>query len=469
LLLDGNNDSAALPLLEVTGGQGSTTQGIEITGQSYSTAGTAPSFSWVTEGLGGLSLVQMGEYNITSGGQPSPFFSMCANQNGTSGQGPACWSWQVQGGNTGVTNPPDILQLFRETSTNTTSNITVLFPAAINLATAPLLNSSGMTVSAGQITVGPQPYTGASANVLATFTGASTSYSPGAAAGPVVIQPGQLTNSAPDSTSTEGALQVMQSYLGTNNIGLLACQDTTAPQGVVVCGSAGTTAAQIIGVYDSNPAQAGASITPIRYGRASIKNSGSTAQWVAGHYVCRDTTNNGYVVDNGTTPCNRGTYVGMSVGDTTTSNSHTVDLVQEPIVQGGAVMTFFCGGAITPGATQYMFPSALFTSCAQASSAAGIQPISFSGTLKNLEVLYATGTGGTGTSHTDTFTVAKCPTLAGCTNTSITCNIVGTSSPATCSDPTHTASVSEGDGIQITDVAGSSSGAANPRIMIELQ
>jgi hypothetical protein len=313
-LQDSTGDSGVVPLLEVSGGaptsggQAASTLGVEITSQSNSLTNTPPTLSgWMIPGFGGLSLVQLGGYSTTTGGQSSPFFSMCANQNGGSGQGPACWSWQVQGGNAGVSNPPDILQLFRETSTNTTSNITVLFPAAINLATAPLLNSSGMTISAGQITVGPQPYTGASANVLATFTGASTSYSPGAAAGAVVIQPGQLTNAAPDSTSTEGALQVMQSYLGTNSIGLLACQDTTLEQGVIVCGTNPTTATQIIGVFDSNPAQAGATVTPIRYGRASIKNSGSTAQWVAGHYVCRDTTNNGYVIDNGTTPCNRGT------------------------------------------------------------------------------------------------------------------------------------------------------------------
>jgi hypothetical protein len=116
-----------------------------------------------------------------------------------------------------------------------------------------------------------------------------------------------------------------------------------------------------------------------------------------------------------------------------------------------------------------MFPGALQTACNLATGTTGIVPVSFAGTLKNMEVFYATPTGGTGMTHTDTFTVWKCAALAGCTAMGITCQISGTTSPATCSDLTHTVSLSQGDGIQIVDVTGSMSGAANPRISIEFQ
>jgi len=287
-----------------------------------------------------------------------------------------------------------------------------------------------------------------------------------------MIQPGQLLAASPAASASEGALQVMQSYRGTNSSGsnyfLLACPDITTAQGVVVCGTANA-GGQVVGVYTDNPQQAGATITPIRYGRAQIKNFGSTATWTSGDYVCKDGTNNGYVVDNGTVPCSTGQAVGVAAGDLSATNTHWVDLTTAPVVQGGAVMTFFCAGAVTPGGTQYMFPGALLTTCIQATNSSGIQPVSFSGTLKNLEVFYATSPGGTGITHTDTFTVVKCAALAGCTATNISCQIVGSSSPSTCSDLSHTVSVSQGDGIQIIDVAGSSSTAANPRIMLELQ
>ncbi|MGA7217621.1 MAG: hypothetical protein WBX38_04875 [Candidatus Sulfotelmatobacter sp.] len=478
-IIDFSGDSNVQPLVLVTGGQGASTLGIQVTSQSNGTASTAPTFSWVSPGYGGLSLVQTGGSTSTSGGQPSPVFTMCANQYGTQqipitgGQGPACWYWQVQGGGAG-NNPPDTLQLFRNNFANSTNNITVLFPASINLATAAF---TGATPSAGQITVGPAPYGGTNANVTATFTGASTSSASAAQAGPVLIQPGQLTNSTPSSSSVEGALWLMQSYIGnlgtgSGNVGLLACSDTITAQGVVVCGTS-TAATQIVGVYDSNAQQAGATITPIRYGRAPIKNFGSAVPpWTNGDYVCRDTTNSGYVVDNGTTPCNRGTYVGVSAGDPTglgNTSSHAVDLVQEPIVQGGALMTFFCAGSVVPSGTLYMFPGALLTTCAQATSSSGIQPVSFTGTVRNLEVFYATSPGGSGVAHTDTFTVWKCPALAGCAATSISCQIIGSGLPSTCSDLSHAVSISQGDGIQIVDATGSSSGAANPRITIELQ
>ena len=293
-LLDTASDTGVEPLILVNGGQNSNTLGIEITSQT-NVAATVIAPPWSTmmpAGYGGLALVQTGAATSTAA-YSSPSLAMCANQYGGAGAtGPACWWWQVQGGNPGVTNPPDILQLFRLPYNNTTSNTTVLFPPSINLATGPYPNSVSPT-SAGQITVGPQPFTGSNANVPATFTGASTSYgSAGASAGPVMIQPGQLTAATPDPTSAEGQLWLMQSYLGTNNIGLLACIDKTTAQQVVVCGTANATA-QIVGVYDSNPQQSGATVTPIRYGRAVVKNFGSAATWGSGHYVCSDSTNNG--------------------------------------------------------------------------------------------------------------------------------------------------------------------------------
>ncbi|HEY3972141.1 MAG TPA: hypothetical protein VGM18_04005 [Candidatus Sulfotelmatobacter sp.] len=286
-LVDSGSNTGLFPILEVSGGVTSQTFGIEVTSQATTATGTAPTLSTIMgTGFGGLSLVQMGSAATNGPGVPSPAFAMCANQYGTGGsggQGPDCWYWQVQGGGASNPNPPDTLQLTRLPTTNTTANLTVLFPASINLATAAF---TGIPASAGQITVGPMPYGGTNANVPATFTGASTSSTAsGAAAGPAIIQPGQLTAATPNSTSTEGALELMQTYLGTNNSGsnynLLACPDNTTAQGVVVCGTS-TATAQVVGVYNNNPQQAGATITPIRYGRAQIKISGPRLHGKAG-------------------------------------------------------------------------------------------------------------------------------------------------------------------------------------------
>jgi hypothetical protein len=97
-----------------------------------------------------------------------------------------------------------------------------------------------------------------------------------------------------------------------------------------------------------------------------------------------------------------------------------------------------------------------------------MQPVSFSGTIRNLEVFYVTAPGAT---HTDTFTVYKCPALASCaaTTRAITCQISGATTPSHCSDTSDAASVSQGDGIQIVDAAGGSSTAANPRVTVQIQ
>jgi hypothetical protein len=287
-----------------------------------------------------------------------------------------------------------------------------------------------------------------------------------------------LTSGTPDNKSAEGALQIMQSYLGTlgtssANVGLLACSDTSTPQGVVVCGTS-TSAGQVVGVYDNNPSQLSTSpsVIPIRYGRPLVKNFGTPALWVSGDYVCRDTTNNGYAIDNSTIPCNRGTSVGVAAGDPTglaASNSHAVDLVQEPIVQGGALVTFSCTGAVGGTSTMYLFPGSTNTACGAATANSVVQPVSFSGTVKNLEVFYGTAP-GTGVS--DKFTVLKCAGMVTpCVATSITCTVSGSGTPATCNDVTDAVSISIGDGIQIQDKAGTggSSTAQQARASIEIQ
>lgn len=472
-LQDSTGDSGVVPILEITGGQTASTLGVEVTSQANSTTGNAPPLSTIMPaGYGGLSLVQ-NSTATSSTGVSSPVFAMCGSQYGDkvmpANPGPACWSWQILGGS--GNDPADTLQLQVSNSQNNTNIFTVLFPASVNLATAPY---TGTSPSAGQITVGPAPYSGTNANVPATFTGASTSSTSSAQAGPAIIQPGELTANNPASTSTEGQLELMQSYRGTNNSGtnyyLLACSDTSTPQGVVVCGTS-TSAAQVVGVYNSNPQQAGATITPIRYGRALIANFGAAATWTSGDYVCRDTTNNGYVVDNGTTPCLTGQAVGTAAGDTNGStNDHGVDLAIPPNTQAGAVMTFFCDGAVGTG-SDYMFPSASGTTCSETGMTNNyyVQPVSFSGTLRNLEVFYGKGP-GSGVS--DVFTVWLCSgTGTSRSATTLSCSASGGSSttPAACHDTTDSATVSLGQGIQIVDAPGSGSMAQNARITVQIQ
>lgn len=467
-ILDFSGDSTAQPLVLVTGAQPSSTLGIEVTSQSVTPAGTAPSLSGIMgSGFGGLSLVQLGGAT-SSTGQGSPFFSICGQQYGTAGvggQGPDCWSWQVLGG--AGSDPTDVLQLIRTTTTNKTFNVTVLFPPSINLATAS--NPSPIN-SAGQMTVGPAPYSGPNANVPSTFTGAGTSDTTSAAvAGPITVEPGQLLATSPDAAALEGALQILQSYRGSNgtmcaNCGRLACPSGTA-QSVVLCTTTGQ-AENWVGVYNSIVGQVGGTITPLRYGRVAVKSSSAVTPWTNGDFVCKDDTTASYSEDNSNTPCPIGESIGIAVGDPTGTNlsMHLVDLVPEASVGGGALLTFFCVGTVSAGATTYMFPSAIGTNCQQ--TVGEMQPVSFAGTIKNLEVVYGTAPGAT---HTDTFTILKCPALTGCATTGITCQVSGAGTPSTCSDTSHTASVAQGDGVQIQDAAGTGSGAKDARVTIQIQ
>lgn len=101
-LQDSSGNTGLFPILEVSGGSASQTLGIEVTSQSVSTVGTAPTLSSIMgTGFGGLSLVQMGAAGTNGPGRASPAFAMCANQYGSAGaggQGPDCWYWQVAGG-----------------------------------------------------------------------------------------------------------------------------------------------------------------------------------------------------------------------------------------------------------------------------------------------------------------------------------------------------------------------------------
>lgn len=469
LLQDFSGDTGVVPLFELVGGLSAKTVGIEVTSQSGSTASVPPNLGTIMgTGFGGLSLVQTNGAAMGAGAS-SPFLSMCAQQfDSTNGTGAACWSWQVQG--MSGSDPPDVLKLTRNNATNPTQDITVLFPAMINLATAP--TGAGI---AGQITVGPAPISGPNANVPSTFTGAGTSDTTSSAtAGPVTVEPGQLLGNGPASGAVEGALQILQSYLGSNgtmnaNVGRLACPDATIPtpipQTVKPCATTGQ-AENWVGVYNLIPGQAsmigGSSITPLRYGRVPVQ-SASPATWLGGDFICKDDANASYVLDNGGTPCNAGESIGVSVGDPSSGTLHVVDLIPEASVQGGAVMTFFCTGGVASHMTVFMWPGSGNTNCAQTASTIE-QPVSFSGTIRNLAVFYGTAPGG---ALTDNITVVKCHPVGTCTPTAVTCPITGSSQ--TCVDNTHSVAVLQGDGIQVQDATATLSGGKDVRISIQIQ
>lgn len=144
-------------------------------------------------------------------------------------------------------------------------------------------------------------------------------------------------------------------------------------------------------------------------------------------------------------------------GNVTTVNCGTVN---------NTLLTFWCTGPVATSATLYMFPGATSTACNSATGSGAMVPASFGGTIRNLGVVYVTPPGA---SQTDTFTVLKCPALASCASTGITCTISGTTTPSTCTDNTDTTAISAGDGIQIEDVTSSGSAGANPRISIQIQ
>lgn len=486
------------PLLLVQAAATASSLGVEITSQSTTSASTnlPPLSTIMPSGYGGLSLVQLGQ--ATSGAvQGSPVLAMCGQQyTGTGSSGYACWNWQVLG-STG-TNQQDVLQLSR-TTTNSTGNLTVLFPAAINLATAP--TSTG---GAGQITVGPQPIPGGGANVLSTFTGADTnSNGTAAVAGTTQIWPGFLQSPSSNTGAQEGAIEIGQGYKpGAITANDLACIVTTNT--AQYAGNCTSTSQSLVGVFISVAASGSSGVALRPPSRATVASASSTT-YTAGTPVCRDPSNPSEAIDTGV-PCQLGQQVGTAVGDPSAGTTHLVDLdfSSQQVGSSGnattyataasslgsasagsvacadgsgnvttsgcgtinnAVLMFWCSGAVTTGTTIYLFPGALLTSCA-ATIATQMIPVSFSGTIKNLEVFYGTAPGA---SQTDTFKVVKCPGLMSCAATAVTCTISGTGTPSTCSDTSHSVAVSQGDGIQIEDVTAGSSGAKDARATIQIQ
>lgn len=155
--MDFSSDTSIQPLLMVVGGDGSSTQGIEVTSQTTGTGGTLPSAGLQPSGQGGITLLQTGAATSgSSGGQNSPMLSLCAQQWTTGpGSNPQCWNFQVLGGGNsdGSPNPQDIIQLTR-TTTNATNNTTFLVPSALNIASGSI--TSG-TNHSGQMTIGAFP------------------------------------------------------------------------------------------------------------------------------------------------------------------------------------------------------------------------------------------------------------------------------------------------------------------------
>lgn len=471
---------------------------LEIVNQAGMSGGASPP-SLFGGGYGGIDLIQ-NSAATSSANYASPSLQFAAQVwNGSSTQADT-WYLQNTPASTG-TNPEIMLRISHTGSDYT--NPTIQVPSAVNIA------AGTDTDLNPQLTVGATPslFRADLSGVPVTFVGPSTYKTPSSGdvkAGMTQIWPGfVLSSQATGVDYYEGALQIgiaLYPNSSDSTTDYLACY--TGTQTADVCTS---TSQPLLGVFFYTPGSKNSLVALAPPSRALI-NSFSSSQYSAGESVCRDPNHVDEIVAR-TSPCQIGQAVGVAVGDYAAGTTHLVDLDFSP--QGtktssgtestyataapdiatslaaantrtdgsgnltttgcGAInntlLTFFCTSTVTAGATLYMFPGAVVTGCTTASSAA-IVPVSFSGTVRNLEVFYATPPG---TGQTDTFTLLKCPGLASCTATTLTCSISGTTAPSTCSDLTHIASVSQGDGIQITDATGSGSAAANARISIQIQ
>lgn len=143
----------------------------------------------------------------------------------------ACWDWQVLGGGT-ATNPSDLLTLTRVTQ-NTTHDITLQVPDALNFATGSI-DSMGVH-HGGQLTIGalPSADTNLSLKYVTIVGGYTTSTDQSAAANPLQLFPGwlQTPTSMMPLNLQEGALQIGMTVLvtgspSTNNL----LPVTTAPR-----------------------------------------------------------------------------------------------------------------------------------------------------------------------------------------------------------------------------------------------
>jgi hypothetical protein len=334
---------------------------LQIINQSNSTGGaTLP--TPFGSGMGGIDILQNAK--AVSSNYPSPYFQMCAQQllgMGTPVSAPGCWQLRVDAGS--GANPQDVIEWTRLATTNQTHNITMLWPAQINIA------------SRGQITVGPEPLlTGASANTPSTFTGQTNlSTAAGLGAGFITIEPGQLQAGTGADGSIEGSLQILQGYIVSNvsvTDGRLACPTgaTGASQVVQPCTNTGA-AENWVGVFNSSipgqlalqpPPNTGVTLTPVRYGRVPILSAGTTGvTFHNGDFVCKDDANASYVV-NSANACPVGESIGIAVGDTASpaTTSHLVDLVP----QASALLQSYWTNGPTAGSvtiatsgTQYIY------------------------------------------------------------------------------------------------------------------
>lgn len=344
-VIDSSGDGTAQPLALVTGGAGSSTQGIQVTSKTSGTGGSLPSTSLQPTGQGGITLLQTGAAaSGSTGGQNSPMLSLCAQQWTTnpppgsgSGSNPQCWNLQVLGGgnSNGNANPQDIIQLTR-TTVNTTNNTTFLVPTALNFASGSI-DTSG-TNHGGQMTIGALPSGDADlSSAYITLVGGFTSNTgSNAKANPLQLFPGWLSSPNAASSAYEGALQIGMIVKGagsTSNYGQLACY--TSAETATTCGSV---TAPLLGVYSPLGCQppfttcsTGSSAAVVAPpGRASVASK-SGDYWPAGTEVCRDPANPSYGI-KAASACPLGQALGAASGDDTTlacypsCTTHSVDL-----------------------------------------------------------------------------------------------------------------------------------------------
>ncbi|HEV2382745.1 MAG TPA: hypothetical protein VG206_23510 [Terriglobia bacterium] len=486
---------------------------LEIVNQATSSGGAVlPSSPIVPAGFGGIDLVQnTAAASLTS--EWSPALQFMAQVYTGSASIPDVWYFQNQPPS-GKNNPQQVFALVHS-ATNAINNLTFQVPSGVNIA-------AGLTTDTNpQLTVGSTLTSNLDlSSVPVTLVGPSTlavgaNSTVNVKAGVTQIWPGFVRKKQINSANPyEGALQVgiaLYPSVLTGQVPVdnqLACYQTgpTAAQTAGIC----TLSTQpMLGVFFTTPGSGDSVVALAPPSRATIASAASH-QYNAGDAVCRDTTTPAYskVIDKGSTGCAIGQAVGIAVGDYTSSTTHAVDLdfgtkggnassgtssvyatADGDLTTGptgatlcadgsgnitttgcgtisNTLLTLYCLGPLAAGATLYMFPGATSTACNSATGSGAMLPITFGGTIKNLGVFYVTAPGA---SQTDTFTVLKCPALASCATTSITCSISGTTTPSTCTDNTDTFSVSAGDAIQITDATGASSAGANPRISIQLQ
>ncbi len=251
-------------MLKVQGGSQASTQGVEVTSQSTSTSSLPNFSSLIGTGFGGALLLQASPA-VSGTGQGSPFLCTSGNQwdgaLSTPASVAAVWCLQVDGGSAATpTDSPDVIEWSRpflmNTYGNPTNDLTMMWPASINLA-------------AGQMTAGPAP-TSTTANVSAlvsTFTGEKTSNVGTMALPPAparTIEPGQLNldsrRASPIRDARRSAPNSPKLYQLRNSDGWSLSVPFRHPQTVMNCTSTGA-AENWVGVFKSIQGAQGISIT----------------------------------------------------------------------------------------------------------------------------------------------------------------------------------------------------------------